>query len=245
MNKNMRFLSSVFVLCVFGVADAHAVPSVKMLGSNSSRVGTSSAVAKPVPSSVSTATPQRLSSVRFQGIGSSAPVSVNKVANTNVASDSDESRLSVLKKVQVVNKPKTSVPAAPTPATPGITQQDFTKLSDRVSGLEVGMDLKQDALSVGDNGLVMEDNVIYLDESFAGLPNEVQELKGKVNSKVSTTDLNTTLSNYYNKEEIANVLSEHDTEVVETVYDKGTNSRKYISIVDTFDEDEFLEDYFN
>ena len=92
---NMRFLSSVLVLCVFGIASVDAAPSVRMLGTNSARIGTNATVVKS-NNNTNTST-QRLGTIRSKAVNTGVPVTINKIATPTIAaSDSDsDARLSL------------------------------------------------------------------------------------------------------------------------------------------------------
>lgn len=204
MKSNMRFLSSVMVLCVFGIAGANAAPSVRMLGTNTARVGTNAAVVKS-DSKATTSTPQRLGSIRAKNIGTAAPVTINKVSSATLSSgSSDESRLGLGKYVHANVLPSGSVKPAKAPAENPAQTSDLTALTDRVSDLEIGIEGKQDAVSVG-AGLVLDSNTISLNEEMAGLPGQfdtlsedVAALADEMDGKLTSGDLN----NYYTKQEV-------------------------------------------
>ena len=182
----MRFLSSVFVLCVFGVADAHAVPSVKMLGSNAARVGVNTTVVKPSTTNVSNTNPQRLGGVRIQQAlptasslsGDTSRLGLGKYVTTPVVSTGNVG----------VGIKKIPVPSKPNPVPSETTEADLSGLVERVIKLENGMELKQDIVSVGD-GLIFEENLIELDDTMADLPYQVDDLSDIVNTKASEEDL--------------------------------------------------------
>ena len=188
---NSRFLSSVLVMGIFGITNtvANAAPSVRMLGTNSARIGTNATVVK---SESDTAAPtQRLGTIRSKTVNSVAPVTVNKVATPSVAADSDaNSRLSLGKYIH-------SAGLSTGPINAGVASGDFVALSDQVRDLK---DSKQDVISVGD-GLEKSGATISLSsETVASLD--------LANSAVQPGDLN----NYYTKEEIGSMISGLDVE---------------------------------
>lgn len=182
----MRFLSSVLVLCAFGIAGANAAPSVRMLGTNTARVGTNAAVVKSDSKATSTSTPQRLGSIRAKNIGTAAPVTINKVPGSTLSTaSSDESRLGLGKYVNVGTVNSGNVKKAPAyqPAQPATPSADISALTDRISDLERAVDAKQDAISVSD-GLVLDENIILLD------------------SDVVQAQIEDNLDYYYDKDEV-------------------------------------------
>ena len=244
---NMRFLPSVFVLTVFGVTGAFAAPSVKMLGTNAARIGTNTAVVKSNPGAgvSNSSQQQRLSSVRAKTMTGAMPVSM-KSTTANTGADSRISLGSV-----GLNKYLHSVPTnvaaqqsgpSQAPARPGVSEQDFTNLTDRVQDLEDDMENKQDVLSVG-TGLVLEDNTISLNEEYSQLPTQVSEMQTTLNTKVNqsqvTATVNDALNNYYTKYEIDGMISSQGGVDIKTIYDAAAGNRKYVTVVDTFSESIF------
>ena len=224
MNKKIRFLSSVLVLCLFGIADASAAPSVKMLGTNNARVGNNATVVRSAKPSTSTSSTQRLGSIRTKTTNTVAPVSINKVGSTSGSLNSagaDESRLSLGKYIH-------SSGVASGNIKPVTMSSEFTTLADRVSDLEAVVDTKQAELSVGSDGLILENNTISLDSSITELPERVSDLESNLSN------------NYYTKDEISDVLDDQIGSDINTVYNVSTGTRTYVSIVDDFDEEEVL-----
>lgn len=239
---NMRFLSSIFVLCVFGIADAFAAPSVKMLGTNKARVGSNAAVVTSNINSGSSSQPQqRLGSVRAKTINSAAPVTITSApASSNSGADSRISLGNASLNKYLYSQAVSGGPSKPAsaPAASGVTERDFSQLSDRVQDLEEGMDDKQDNIGVGE-GLVFEDNTISFNNTYNQLPAQVTEMQTTLNTKVTQADVNTTVSNslnnYYTKTEVQNMLDEVTGPDVKTVYDYVADERKYVTFVDEFD----------
>lgn len=237
----MRFLSSVFVLCLFGMADAVAAPSVKMLGTNTARIGMNTTAVKSTANTSASSQPQqRISSVRAKNLTSGTPVTVN----TTIAVPSEDSRISLsnasLNKYlhsPSANGVAQTKPTTPTtPTNPSVSDQDFTALTDRVQDLETGIEGKQDALSVG-TGLTFEDNEVSLNDEYAQLPERIDELEDELDSKVTMADVNNVLTNnYYNTYQIQTLLNNQATVDVRTIYDYMTGERKYVTVADTFDE---------
>ena len=181
MNKNINFLSSVLVLCVFGITGANAAPSVRMLGANSTKVGTNASVVKS-DNKTSTST-QRLGTIRSKAVSAGTPVNVNKVVTPSTATSSDsEARLSLGKYIHSTGVSAGTIkPGATTGSTAEVSSSDFVALSDQVRNLK---DTKQDAISAGD-GLVLDENTISLDSS--AVQAQVEDVLG---------------SHYYTKNEI-------------------------------------------
>ena len=241
---NMRFLSSVFVLTVFGVTGAFAAPSVKMLGTNTARIGTNTAVVKSNPGAgvSNSSQQQRLSSVRAKTMTSAAPVSITSTnANTNGDARIGLGNASLNKYLRSapINTAAPQQNPSQAPVRPGVSDQDFTNLTDRVQDLEAGIENKQDALSAG-TGLVLEDNTMYLSDDIAQLPSQLDDMQDEIDTKVTQAQVNTTLNNslgnYYTKYEVQNILNDITGSDVKTIYDYATGERKYVTVVDTFNE---------
>lgn len=235
---NMRFLSSVFVLAVFGITGAFAAPSVKMLGTNTARIGSNTSVVKSNTNSGALSQPQqRLGSIRAKTMTSVTPTAITSTtANTGTDTRISLGNASLNK---YLHAPVTS--AAPqqnpsqAPVRPGVTEQDFTDLADRVQDLEDGIEIKQDTLVAGP-GVVLEDNTISLSEDFAQLPSQMDEMQGEIDTKVTQADVNNSLNNYYTKYEVQNILNDMTGSDVKTIYDYATGQRKYVTVVDNFNE---------
>lgn len=218
---NMRFLSSVFVICVFSITSADAAPSVKMLGTNSARIGTNAAVVKSNNNNTNAST-QRLGSIRPKTANSGAPVAINKVASPSVATSSDsDARLSLGKYIHSTGVSAGTIkPVATGVSGAEISSSDFLALTDRVRSLENG---KQDAFVLGD-GLVLDGNTISIDPAV--LQNQVEE------------NVNTALEdNYYTADEIDTILEESG--VTPPTYVSTTQDNveyQSINVADTFDD---------
>ena len=203
--SNMRFLSSFIVLCTFSVANAYAVPSVKMLGTNPARVGVNSATVKQnTPTKTNTvSTPQRLGSIRAQ-TATTGTLS-NRVSSASGSSDSNRLGFKVAPYIQSGNavniKPNQAPAINPAPA-------DVSGLEDRIISLEDAMPTKQNELAAGE-GIVLDNNTISVDEGFAELPNRVNALSDDIDglaaemgNKLSGEDLDEFATGYYTKAEI-------------------------------------------
>lgn len=230
MNKsNMRFLSSLLVGGVITTTNVMAAPSVRMLGTNSARVGTNAAVVK---SDTNTAATQRLGSIRPKTVSTVTPVTVNKVvskANTVATEPSadDEARLSLGKYIHATGVTTGSIKPATTTSTPSASSSEFVDLADRVSDLE-----SQAVLSAGD-GLTVENNTIALSDDISSLPEQVSALQTNV------------ANNYYTMDGVETYVQNYVNEVVEggnnVTYTStsGDNTYEAIQIADTFDEEGF------
>lgn len=225
MNKiNIGFLSSFLVVCTFGVTGAFAAPSVRMLGTNTARVGSGATVVKAPTTSAQPAT-QRLGTIRPKNIGTVAPVTVNKVvAPTVSATSGDESRLSLGKYIHAAGVASGTISQSGTGAVPGTTSSDFVNLVDRVSNLETSVESKQPALSAG-TGLSLDNNTIVLDEDIASLPNQVNEMQ------------NTIENNYYTKTEVETLVENSGGTDVVYISEDGVRTYDNVVIADQFDED--------
>lgn len=222
IKSNIRFLSSVLVMSVFGMASVSAAPSVKMLGSNTARVGSNTSVVKT--NNTATPTTQRLGSIRPTNVGSGMPVTVTKVpskvntVNTVSTTDSgDAARLSLGKYIHSTGVSAGTIkPSTGSSSNAGVSSSDFVNLVDRVQNLENG---KQDAITAGD-GLVKDGNTISLDPVTLG--DTVSDILGE---------------DYYTADEIDEMLDGigggSSTYPSTTQQDVNYDS---ISVVDKFDE---------
>ena len=236
MNKSgMRFLSSVLVMFFCGTAGVSAAPSVKMLGSNTARVGTNAAVVK---ADTNTAATQRLGSIRPKTVTTVAPVSVNKVVTkTSTEGSANDARLSLGKYIHSTGSAAGTIKPTTT-AAPSASSSEFTALADRVYTLEGNVETlgtsvqsKQAVLSPGD-GVTLENNTIAVDENISGLPNRMDELETRISGYV---------------DEIDDLLEEHGITGApayksitdeQTVYDS-------INIADEFEDDFDFADEFD
>ncbi len=225
MNKiNIGFLSSFLVVCTFGVTGAFAAPSVRMLGTNTARVGSGATVVKAPTTSAQPAT-QRLGTIRPKNIGTVAPVTVNKVVTPTVSATSgDESRLSLGKYIHAAGVASGAISQPGTGAVPGTTSSDFVNLVDRVSNLETSVESKQPALSAG-TGLSLDNNTIVLDEDIASLPNQVNEMQNAIEN------------NYYTKTEVETLVENSGGTDVVYISEDGVRTYDNVIIADQFDED--------
>ena len=205
--SNIRFLSSLVVFCTFSIANAYAVPSVKMLGTNPARVGVNSATVKQnTPTKTNTvSTPQRLGSIRAQ-TATTGTLS-NRVSSASGSSDSNRLGFKVAPYIQSGNavniKPNQAPAINPTPS-----PADVSGLEDRIISLEDAMPTKQNELAAGE-GIVLDNNTISVDEGFAELPNRVNALSddidglaAEIGNKLSGEDLDEFATGYYTKAEI-------------------------------------------
>ena len=222
IKSNIRFLSSVLVMSVFGMASVSAAPSVKMLGTNTARVGSNTSVVKT--NNTATPTTQRLGSIRPTNVGSGMPVTVTKVpskvntVNTVGTTDSgDAARLSLGKYIHSTGVSAGTIkPSTGSSSNAGVSSSDFVNLVDRVQNLENG---KQDAITAGD-GLVKDGNTISFDPVTLG--DTVSDILGE---------------DYYTADEIDEMLDGigggSSTYPSTTQQDVNYDS---ISVVDKFDE---------
>ena len=186
MNKvNIRFLSGVLALCFCSISAAHAVPTVKRLGSNTAKIGSNaSVVTAPTPTKSSTSSePQRLSSVR--SIGTTAAVPTNRVSGSlSSASDTNRLGFKIGPYVQTGNSiskgPKAMAPEQQPSEQPVVPSElnlhagdewilvDGDEISlnpvviERITTLEELMPTKQNILTVGE-GLSLVDDHLTLD----------------------------------------------------------------------------------
>ena len=233
MNKSIRFLSSIFVLAVFGVMDAYAVPTVRLLGTNNPQMAgktVNQVTSASVPTSVSTS---RVGTTHPRNVTVSAPVTIKKTT-AKPTSVADDSRLSIGKYIHTTGVSNGTI--KPSSASDiSASSNDLTSLADRVSALEAGMGNKQDLLIAG-AGVVIEDNTISLDPAILDLPDQLSDLRDELTLKTSDEVLLEQLNQYfYTKEQVVNVLDEQIGSDINTIYDKATGRRVYVSIMDVFD----------
>ena len=219
--SNMRILSSVLVMCVFGITSAGAAPSVKMLGTNTARIGTNANVVKS--NTNAGASTQRLGSIRPKTVNAGTPVTVNKVISANNTADSaSDARLSLGKYIHSTGVSAGTIkPASSTStSTAGVAADAFDALVERVETLENG---KQDAITPG-QGLVLDGSTISLDPAV---------LQTQVEENVTTA----LEDNYYTADEINTILEESG--VTPPTYASTTQenvSYDSIDVADTFDD---------
>ena len=227
IKSNIRFLSSVLVMSVFSMASVSAAPSVKMLGSNTARVGSNTSVVKT--NNTATPTTQRLGSIRPTNVGSGVPVTVTKVpskvntVNTVSTTDSgDAARLSLGKYIHSTGVSAGTIkPSTGSSSNAGVSSSDFVNLVDRVQNLETG---KQDAITAGD-GLVKDGNTISLDS--ATLQDMVEDSVADVMGE-----------DYYTADEVDEMLDElgGGSTTYTSVTQQNVNYNS-INIADEFDDD--------
>ena len=205
--SNMRFLSSVFIMIFAGNAAVLAAPSVRMLGSSAARVGNNATVVRANPNAdASSNNTQRLGTIRKVGT-IATPVTVKKVANTENAgmTDADAARLSLGKYIHSTGVASGRI--TPVSTTPSAASQDFLSLVDRVNSLEGEVGNKQSMLIAGD-GIDLTNNTVSVGENIAGLPNRMDDLADAVEEKISMSDLNTALTDYYTAGEIDDMIQD-------------------------------------
>ena len=203
--NNMRFLSSLLVMAIFGVGVADAAPSVRMLGTSAARVGNNATVVRANPNTdASSNNTQRLGTIRKVGT-TATPVTVKKVANSTAAgaNDADAARLSLGKYIHSTGVASGRI--TPVSTTPSAASQDFLSLVDRVNSLEGEVGNKQSMLIAGD-GIDLTNNTVSVGENIAVLPNRMDDLADAVEEKISMSDLNTALTDYYTAGEIDDMI---------------------------------------
>ena len=226
-----RFLSVFLMASILSAVAANAAPTVKRLGTNAARIGgnttttnVNTSTASPVSST------QRLSSIRKTPTGTTAPITVNKVITPQNTTNED-ARLGLGKYIHATGMATGNIkPVTPAPG-PGVSSDDFINLTDRVSGLESALELKQNILTVG-NGLTLENNTLELNSDVSQISEKLDTLQSQLDGKVSTTELD---ENYYNKYEVYDIINNRAVEEVDTIFDVATGTRRYVSIVDIFD----------
>ena len=184
---NIKFLSSVLAMSVFGITSAGAAPSVRMLGTNSAPVGTNVTVVKS-DGNANISTQQRLGSIRSKAVNAGSAASVNKIAPSAVATDSDsDARLSLGKYIHSTGVSAGSIKPATNNAgsSAEISSGDFVTLSDKVENLK---NTKQDVITVGDGLAMNENNELSLDSSAiqAQVEESVNTAIASVSSDVAT-----------------------------------------------------------
>lgn len=237
MNKSdMRFLTSVLVMFFCGTAGVSAAPSVKMLGSNTARVGTNATVVK---ANTNTSATQRLGSIRPKTVTTVAPVSVNKVVTkTSTEGSADEARLSLGKYIHSTGTAAGTIKPTGTTTSASAASNEFVALAERVDTLEGNMETlgtniqsKQGILQPGE-GVTLENNTIAVNNNISGLPTRMDELEDRI-------------SDYM--DEIDELLEEHGV-TGEPTYSSTTNDQTVynsIDIADEFDDDFDFADEFD
>ena len=226
-----RFWFGFAVVFMFAFS-ADAAPSVRVLGGGTG-VQTGSGTQQVRAANLNTEKKAsgnlvRPASVRTIGATSVRPVAANAgKVNTGTSGASNVNRLSVGKYLHQagvnngVVKPVAVVEGA------GVGVDAVSNLIERVDGLELKLNNKQDAFSLGD-GLYMENGELGVDLGIADLIDQIDTLEQQMATKAD-------VANYYTKSEVLNLLSQQSSETVDTIYDAGDNTRKYVSIVDNFD----------
>jgi len=225
IKPNIRFLSSVLVMSVFGMSSVSAAPSVKMLGTNTARVGTNATVVKSSNNTSSVPT-QRLGTIRNLNTTTNqvggTPLTINKVpSKVNTVDSGEEARLSLGKYIHSTGLSTGAIkPSTGSTSNAGVSSSDFVNLVDRVQNLESG---KQDTITAGD-GLVKDGNTISLDS--ATLQDQVAD---------SVSDI--LGDDYYTADEIDDMLDGigGGSSTYPSTTQQGVNYDS-ISVVDEFDE---------
>ena len=174
MNKsNIRFLSSFLAMSVFCMTGAFAAPSVKMLGTNASHLGTNTTVVRS--DNTNTSSTQRLGSVRAKTIATGAPVTVNKVATkVNTGTSSEESRLSLGNYIHSTGVSAGTIKPASATSSAVVSSDEFESLVGRVETLE------QDKLEFG-SGFKINNNVVSVDvDQVEETVNDILEEHGDI-----------------------------------------------------------------
>lgn len=226
-----RFLSGFLMASILGAVAANAAPTVKRLGTNTVRIGGNTTTTNVNTSTVSpVSSTQRLSSIRKTPNGTTTPITVNKSITTQNTTNED-ARLGLGKYIHATGIATGNIKPATPATTPGVSSNDFINLTDRVSDLESALELKQNTLTVG-NGLTLENNTLGLNSDVSQISEKLDTLQSQLDGKVSTTELD---ENYYNKYEVYDIINNRAVEEVDTIFDMGSGTRRYVSIVDIFD----------
>ncbi|MFQ6759989.1 MAG: hypothetical protein ACLRFM_01120 [Alphaproteobacteria bacterium] len=112
----------------------------------------------------------------------------------------------------------------------GNTSGATSELSQRINDLENALDAKQEALKSG-NGIYIDGKTIGLSQEMANLPEKLQEINQEID------DLNEKFSGT-NFEQIQQIIDNIQNNT--TIYDSGTQEYKRVTIVDDFDEQDFI-----
>lgn len=235
MNKqNVIFLSGVLAMCVLGTTGANAVPSVRMLGTNSAKIGTNATVVKS-DNNTNTST-QRLGTIRSKAVSAGAPVTVNKLTTQSVKADSNaDSRLSLGKYIHSTGVSAGTIkPATTISSNAEVSSDEFNNLADQVRDLKAS---KQDVISVGDGLVLSQDNKISL--SFGnGLTlsdeDEVVLDSSALQEQVAEEVASVLAEDYYTADEVDALLGQ-------TYASTTPDAESYdsIKVADTFDVENF------
>ncbi len=114
-------------------------------------------------------------------------------------------------------------------------------LMQRVINLEEEVATKQKTLESG-NGIDIDSNTISLSEEILVLPEKLEEINQELdnlNEKISTTNLS---ENYYTIDQTQDYVQQivNNAPNSEMVYDSGTKEYKSVTIINDFDEVDFM-----
>lgn len=115
-------------------------------------------------------------------------------------------------------------------------------LTQRVHYLEEELATKQGMLESG-NGISIDGKTISLSAEMVALPERLEEINqeiGNLNEKIGTPGVS---ENYYTIDQTQEYVQQavNDATKNETVYDSVTKEHKYITIVDDFDAEDFID----
>lgn len=129
-----------------------------------------------------------------------------------------------------------------TPA--GNTNNDAYEVAQRVINLEEKMLTKQEILEPG-NGIDINGKTINLSEEISTLPERLDKINQEIDDlseKIGTPDLS---EKYYTidqtQEYVQQAVSNISIPNTETIYDSGSKEYKHVTIINDFDEEDFMD----
>ena len=225
-----------FAIVLFGVIYApgtYAAPTIKKLGGVANNTAQNSAVTDK-QSMIKMSTANKIAPAGPVVKTNSGPTNnTNAVNIVSTTSPSDGARLSGLFHGNIIKGIGTKL--STNYGTPSNTQQSSTgatsELSQRINELQVALDAKQEALKSG-NGIYIDGKTIGLSQEMATLPEKLQEINQEIDElheKFSVADL----------EQIQQIIDNIQNNT--TIYDSGAGEYKRVTIVDSFDEQDFID----
>ena len=227
-----RFFATSLIAIATLSSDAVAVPTIKKLGPGTNATTTKS-------SQIKLSTPEKIA----PSVANDGAVAVNVAPATtdtrgaNVVSNvagttADSARLPGFFYGNIIKGIGTKLSSNYAQPSNGQSGGGNTSdLTQRINNLEEALDAKQETLKSG-NGIYIDGKTIGLSQEMADLPGRVEEINQEIDElhdKFSGTDF----------EHIQQIIDniQHNT----TIYDSGTQEYKSVTIVDSFDEQDFID----
>ncbi len=212
--------------------DAHAAPTIKKLNSQINNTTLDNAtINKQTMAKMSTANKiaPSVSAVVKSDVASNA----NAVNVVSTSPASDGTRLSGLFHGNIIKGigTKLSTNYAANSGGQQPNNSATSELSQRINELEEALDAKQEALKSG-NGIYIDGKTIGLSQEMVKLPEKLQEINQEIDElheKFNVTNL----------EQIQQIIDNIQNNT--TIYDSGTQEYRSVTIVDSFDEQDFID----